>query len=176
MGLPWGGGAGNHQSRGEEARGASCPGQLVLGEVTGRGRPEEDTTQHRCSPTAAPQPPLTDLLREDLVECHLAPVLQILLHDAADAGGAAGGQCRPIVPLRIPVRPDGIWGRGLHRVRDRSTVGLRAAGTAWPGPAPPARRHSPGLGQQDPFAGAGGGSGPALLHSHQVAHVGQHSL
>lgn len=84
--------------------------------------------------------------------------------------GSVSAHCSP----PYPCAPRQYLGR--QRVRDRGTVGLRAAGTPGPGPAAPARRHSPGLWQQDPFAGAGGGRGPALLHGHQVAHIGQHSL
>lgn len=45
-------------------------------------------------------PQLTNLLREDLVKCHLSPVLQVLLHDAADAGDTVEGLSH--APRRTP--------------------------------------------------------------------------
>lgn len=88
--------------------------------------------------------------------------------------GGSPGSALAHIPSPYPCAPRQYLGRQC--VRDRGTVGLRAAGTAGPGQAAPARHRSPGLWQQDPFAGAGGGRGPALLHGHQVAHVGQHSF
>lgn len=64
-----------------------------------------------CWPRCPPCPPqplcpqLTDLLSEDLVKCHLSPVLQVLLHDAADAGDTSEGLSRaPDEPL-LPTPP-----------------------------------------------------------------------
>lgn len=52
-------------------------------------------------PPCPPQPPcpqLTDLLCEDLVERHLSPVFQVLLHNAADAGETPEGLSIPPDP------------------------------------------------------------------------------
>lgn len=65
---------------------------------------------------------LTQLLGEDLVEGHLAPVLQVLLHDTADAGRQKAGDRGPgrrqqgalrwasLLPLKVTAEGPGSLG------------------------------------------------------------------